>query len=207
VRTAARRGEEPAALLMMDAKMPAQGRQEPSPSAAEVRRGSRRVWAQWRGWLCRPLGRLPPLCRAGIRFACPPHLCSAIPYAESVAESLYGNTTPLTRRPSSALPSTPPSRPPLPLLRDPLRTPLCSPKRGSTGADSLIPVQEGRDGVKFLRGLGMACEFKVQGSGSYLPRLSTICLIHLICGERKNTTGSATLWRCTNWSTASGGRR
>ena len=61
--------------------------------------------------------------------------------------------------------------------------------------------------MEFLRGLGMACEFKVQGSGSYLPRLSTICLIHLICGERKNTTGSATLWRCTNWSTASGGRR
>ncbi|XP_066349912.1 uncharacterized protein [Miscanthus floridulus] len=28
------------------------------------------------------------------------------------------------------------------------------------GADSLIPVQEGRDGVKFLRGLGMSCEFK-----------------------------------------------
>lgn len=28
------------------------------------------------------------------------------------------------------------------------------------GADSLIPVKEGRDGVKFLRGLGMACEFK-----------------------------------------------
>ncbi|CAL5029400.1 unnamed protein product [Urochloa decumbens] len=27
-------------------------------------------------------------------------------------------------------------------------------------ADSLIPVQEGRDGVKFLRGLGMTCEFK-----------------------------------------------
>jgi len=26
--------------------------------------------------------------------------------------------------------------------------------------DSLIPIQEGRDGVKFLRGLGMACEFK-----------------------------------------------
>lgn len=128
MRTAARRGEEPAALLMMDAKMPAQGRQEPSPSAAEVRRGSRRVWAQWRGWLCRPLGRLPPLCRAGIRFACPPHLCSAIPYAESVAESLYGNTTPLTRRPSSAPPSTPPSRPPLPLLRDPLRTPPVLPQ-------------------------------------------------------------------------------
>lgn len=28
------------------------------------------------------------------------------------------------------------------------------------GADSLIPIQEGRDGVKFLRGLGMTCEFK-----------------------------------------------
>jgi len=28
-------------------------------------------------------------------------------------------------------------------------------------ADSLIPIQEGRDGVKFLQGLGMACEFKV----------------------------------------------
>ncbi|RLM73038.1 hypothetical protein C2845_PM15G24860 [Panicum miliaceum] len=29
------------------------------------------------------------------------------------------------------------------------------------GADSLIPIQEGRDGVKFLLGLGMTCEFKV----------------------------------------------
>ncbi|KAF8769215.1 hypothetical protein HU200_006718 [Digitaria exilis] len=28
------------------------------------------------------------------------------------------------------------------------------------GADSLIPIQEGQDGVKFLRGLGMSCEFK-----------------------------------------------
>ncbi|KAJ1273398.1 hypothetical protein BS78_06G277300 [Paspalum vaginatum] len=32
------------------------------------------------------------------------------------------------------------------------------------GADSLIPIQEGRDGVKFLRGLGMSCEFKVYDS-------------------------------------------
>nr|AEV41113.1 putative acyl-protein thioesterase 1 [Oryza officinalis] len=28
-------------------------------------------------------------------------------------------------------------------------------------ADSLIPIEEGRDGTKFLRGLGMSCEFKV----------------------------------------------
>jgi hypothetical protein len=79
--------------------------------------------------------------------------------------------------------------------------------RGRRLADPGPGRLEGRDGVKFLRGLGMACEFKVQGSGSYLPRLSTICFIHLICGERRNTTGSATLWRRTNWSTASGGRR
>ncbi|XP_062185889.1 probable inactive carboxylesterase Os04g0669700 isoform X2 [Phragmites australis] len=29
------------------------------------------------------------------------------------------------------------------------------------GADSLVPIEAGRDGVKFLRGLGMTCEFKV----------------------------------------------
>ncbi|EEC78220.1 carboxylesterase [Oryza sativa Japonica Group] len=28
-------------------------------------------------------------------------------------------------------------------------------------AGSLIPIKEGRDGIKFLRGLGMSCEFKV----------------------------------------------
>jgi hypothetical protein len=128
------------------------------------------------------------------------------PLPQARIPSLYGNnapdTTPIIRAAINApiAPSvTSAPRSPAP--------PLCSPKRGSTRADSLIPVQEGRDGVKFLRGLGMACEFKVQGSGSYLPRLSTICLIHLICGERRNTTGSATLWRRTNWSTASGGRR
>ncbi|OEL34303.1 putative inactive carboxylesterase, partial [Dichanthelium oligosanthes] len=32
------------------------------------------------------------------------------------------------------------------------------------GADSLIPIQEGQDGVKFLRGLGMSCEFKAYDS-------------------------------------------
>ncbi|AQK47105.1 Carboxylesterase SOBER1 [Zea mays] len=53
------------------------------------------------------------------------------------------------------------------------------------GADSLIPVQEGWKGET--------------GSSS--------------CGDSawhassRNTTGSATLWRRTNWSTASGGRR
>ncbi|GJN01381.1 hypothetical protein PR202_ga18646 [Eleusine coracana subsp. coracana] len=32
------------------------------------------------------------------------------------------------------------------------------------GADSLVPTEAGRDGVKFLRGLAMSCEFKVYDS-------------------------------------------
>nr|AEV41067.1 putative acyl-protein thioesterase 1 [Oryza minuta] len=47
-------------------------------------------------------------------------------------------------------------------------------------ADSLIPIEEGRDGTKFLRGLGMSCEFKVYDRLGHL-------------------------WNTTNWITASAG--